>query len=128
MFLTKYFSSKHRYWYILAVNTNIDPSVIVPPKLKALAVERRFEDVRRFATAINEGLNSQKKQEFIVIKTPCHVQILGTVPSEQIEALFTTESQMYTWTNLFIKGTLDRALVGDTNVEKIRKFLDNPTF
>lgn len=128
MFLEKYFAFKHRYWYILAVNTNIDPTLILQPKLKAIAVERRFEDIKRFATVLNEGLTDYKSQKFTVIKTPCHVQLLGTVPTEQVDAMFTTDSQMYNFVNLYIKGTLDRDKVGEKNVEKIKKFLDNPTF
>lgn len=128
MFLEKYFSFKSRYWYVLAVNSNIDTKVSVPAKLKAIAIDRDFKVISRFAQVLNETLNDKQVQVYTVIKTPCHVQILGTVPSEQIDAIMLTDSQIYQWTKSYMKGTLDLVTIGPGNVERIKKFLDNPTF
>lgn len=122
--LDKYFTRKYKYWYVLAINDNIDTQLQLPDRLKCLTCVRTLRELISTHDAVNSML-LKKGITFTVLKTALYIPHGLVVPYDQTAGAISTSNPLWTALRSYTTGVFDAS--GLTNIEhaNLVKFATN---
>lgn len=124
--INNFFVSKKRYWYVLAINENIDQNLPIPEKMKCIVCDRSLKLILSVADSL-KNLDSGKQGEidFIAIKTSQYVHPSGVVPQEHVSHMLSSTSQNWNFLKFYLRGTLKKEAISIVNFDLIEDFVRN---
>lgn len=124
--IDNFFVSKKRYWYVLAINENIDQSFPIQEKTKCIVCDRNLKIVLSVADSLkNVDPGKKGEMDFIVIKTAQYVHPSGVVPTEQMAHMLSSRSENWGFLKFYLRGTLKMDAISAMNFDLIEDFARN---
>lgn len=124
--LENFFKAKKRYWYILAINENIDPRFPIPAKTKAIVCDRSLKLIISTIKVLQGSIGGKDSEiEFVIIKTSQYTHPSGVVDTEHIAHIIASSSQTWNLVKFYLRGTLKRESISMQELSLIEDFTKN---
>lgn len=123
--IDKFFRKKQKYWYVLALNENVDRKFTIPNKLKCVACDHSLKIVIAVQRLLESETQEGKLQEFLIVKTPHFIHPSGVVPVDKAVAVVSTTSDIWPKIKFLLEGRLDRSVVSKPQLDIMLDFIEN---
>lgn len=124
--LGKYFTAKQKYWYVVALNRNVDSDILVDGALRCVEVSMNLRAIVSYVETYN-NMMMKKGLVFTVIKTPLYVPKGTQVHIEKAQAIVSTKSPLWPSLTSYVKGPFDASGLNDHELDTIKIFASNET-
>jgi len=122
--LGKYFRTKKRYWFILALNDNVDPATIVQEKVNCIICSRNIKTV---ISHIEKSRGTEAQRPFIVIKTVNFVPPSSQCPLKNVLHIVPVLSNAWNGITKFMTGKIQPGEYNEETRAMIEDFISNPS-
>lgn len=124
--LATYFTSKDKFWYVAALNMNVDSDIIVDNSLRCMKVASDFKVIAKYISSQN-NMMVKKGVIFTVIKTPLYVPEGTQVHVDKASGIINTDSPLWSPLSQYAIGVFDASSLSDHELQTIKTFINNPS-